>query len=98
MAKLPCFITAESADSPRCIVSEKFDFSPRIHTRTGMTVSANCGLPIDSYPHARTGITTAKTTKTVLLSIPPRAHGNNLTDEVLKWGAILAPHGNRGSH
>lgn len=50
MAKLPCFITAESADSPRCIVSEKFDFSPRIHTRAGTTRSVD-GEQIVHRPH-----------------------------------------------
>lgn len=98
MAKLPCFITAESADSPRCIVSEKFDFSPRIHTRAGTTRSVD-GEQIVHRPHPHAhGNDGIRKLRIAYRFIPPRAHGNNLTDEVLKWGAILAPHGNRGSH
>lgn len=77
MAKLPCFITAESADSPRCIVSEKFDFSPRIHTRAGTTRSVD-GEQIVHRPHPHAhGNDGIRKLRIAYRFIPPRAHGNN---------------------
>ena len=79
MAKLPCFITAESADSPRCIVSEKFDFSPRIHTRAGTTRLFSTLIKVLSSPriHTRAGTTRSVDGEQIVHRPHPHAHGNN---------------------